>query len=331
MGADVDRPIHQNFTPRGAEDPMPKPLSVTPLHLAAYQGFADVAMILLAAKADPMAKREDNTTPLHTAAEYDRTEVVKVLIAANVDVNARDMDGATPLHYAAGGTTSLQTLAALVAGGSDMNLKAEKGEFAGKTPLEIRESLTRFATLAPDWGKSDIDIPEHLKNEFQMLKYMTYALRSFSDKHGSYPTDQTALTLEKSFKDTVRLRGDAANDYFRQLLFTTDFPDSVGASVTGSAVIGKSDWEYSYFLGGAFNDNPDRPVVLVPLLHGEPRFDTKALGGRAVILFADCSVRHFPIESDGRVLINEMDIFDPKQPFWKNSKPDIKWPRPPKR
>ncbi len=328
-GADVELPSLQSDVPKGSDDPMPKWLSRAPLHLAAYQGYVEITKILLAAKANPSATSEDGTTVLHMAATYDRPEVVELLLNAKADPNARDKDGATPLHYNA--ARAKATSAALIAAGGDIHAKAEKGPYAGKTPLEINPRLELFASLAPNWGKSDINIPENLAKEVRMLKYMTYALRSFSEKHCSYPSDQTAATLEKSFKDTVLLKGNTANDFFRQLLFTTDFPESVGASVTGSGVSGKTDWTYSYVPGGAFHDNPDRPVVLVPLLDGERRFDTNAQGGNAVILFADFSVRHFPIEPDGRVLINDLDIFDPKQPFWANSKPDIKWPRPTRR
>ena len=41
--------------------------------------------------------------------------------------------------------------------------------------------------------------------------------------------------------------------------------------------------------------------------------------------------RSFSVEADGRVLIDGLDIFDPKQPFWENSKPDIKWPKQPEK
>lgn len=75
--------------------------------------------------------------------------------------------------------------------------------------------------------------------------------------------------------------------------------------------------------------DPKRPVALRPLIHGKPLFDAATLSAKAVIVFADSSVRYFPIETDGRVLINELDIFDPKQPFWEGTKPSIKWPRAP--
>lgn len=65
--------------------------------------------------------------------------------------------------------------------------------------------------------------------------------------------------------------------------------------------------------------------------HGMPRvtcftFDPQVLGGKAVILRVDCSAVLLPIESDGRILIDGKNIFDPAQPFWDGKVPPIKWP-----
>ena len=65
---------------------------------------------------------------------------------------------------------------------------------------------------------------------------------------------------------------------------------------------------------------------MTPLLKGQKKFDRSCFKGRAVILFLDHSARALPIEKDGHVLINGMDIFDPRQPFWKGKTPDLKWP-----
>ena len=65
---------------------------------------------------------------------------------------------------------------------------------------------------------------------------------------------------------------------------------------------------------------------MAPLLKGKTTFDRLSFHGKAVILFLDNSAKSLPIEKDGRVLLNGMDIFDPRQPFWKGKAPDIKWP-----
>jgi hypothetical protein len=50
------------------------------------------------------------------------------------------------------------------------------------------------------------------------------------------------------------------------------------------------------------------------------------LGGTAVFLRMDNSVSTFPIEQDGSVNLERMDLFDPAQPFWGDTVPSIKWP-----
>ncbi|MDQ7821277.1 MAG: ankyrin repeat domain-containing protein [Candidatus Eremiobacteraeota bacterium] len=72
----------------------------TPLHLAAYNGLADVAGFLIAKGADIDARDHKHLTPLHLAAHEGHGEVIKVLIAAGAMVNARDGGNRTPLHWA---------------------------------------------------------------------------------------------------------------------------------------------------------------------------------------------------------------------------------------
>ncbi len=96
---------------------------LTPLHWAAGYGCIDCVVVLLAAGADPQARRNDGATALHRAAQetaplllkagadptardkYDRVPLhttynaIKELLVVGVDV--RDRHGMTPLHYAA--------------------------------------------------------------------------------------------------------------------------------------------------------------------------------------------------------------------------------------
>ncbi len=74
----------------------------TPLHLAAANGYKEMAELLLASKADVNAKDNSESTPLHQAVAAGRqhAELLEVLIARKADVNAADTNGLTPLHYA---------------------------------------------------------------------------------------------------------------------------------------------------------------------------------------------------------------------------------------
>src|SRR6266568_779470 len=74
----------------------------TPLHLAAANGYKDIAELLLASKADIEATDNSGSTPLHqaVAASAEHSDLVEVLIAHKADLNAADANGLTPLHYA---------------------------------------------------------------------------------------------------------------------------------------------------------------------------------------------------------------------------------------
>lgn len=132
-----------------------------------------------------------------------------------------------------------------------------------------------------------------------------------------------------AFRGSVKLDLSRADDFLNQVALEYSEPASLSACLTGDAA--DKRWICSYIPGAAPTSDPKRPVALLPLIHGKPLFDAAALSGKAVIAFADCGVRSFPIEPDGRVLINGLDIFDPKQPYRENSKPNIMWPQPPER
>ncbi|MBC7979261.1 MAG: ankyrin repeat domain-containing protein [Armatimonadetes bacterium] len=313
-GADVNLPTHQYFVPKGDDNQMPKPLSVTPLQLAAYQGYAEIAKILLAAKANPTAKSEDGTTPLHTAAVCGRAEVVKVLIDGKADLNARDKDEATPVHYAAAlGRPEIYD--ALVAAGADVDAVAQKGSYAGKTPRQMAKE--HFQPVLPD--------PALAKSVISM-RILVLALHEFAKKHGTFPNEVTAKILEKTSPESVKIDPSSSDDFLNQAALVYSEPASLSACMTGDGA--DKRWVCSYIPGAAPTSDSKRPVALLPLIQGKPLFEAAALSGKAVIVFADFSVLHFPIEPDGRVLINGLDIFDSKQPFWEGSKPNIKWPRP---
>ena len=73
----------------------------TPLHLAALNGRAEAAALLLAGGADVNAGDKEGTTPLHFAAGNGHKDVVELLLANKADVGARGKNGLMPLHVAA--------------------------------------------------------------------------------------------------------------------------------------------------------------------------------------------------------------------------------------
>lgn len=73
---------------------------VTPLHVAALCGNADVAALLLRRGAKVNDTDKNGFTPLHNAASEGHAQLVNLLLGVGGDINARDGDGATPLYFA---------------------------------------------------------------------------------------------------------------------------------------------------------------------------------------------------------------------------------------
>jgi ankyrin repeat protein len=72
---------------------------LTPLHLAAHEGFEEISTMLVKNGADIEARTKSWRTPLHLAAKHAREGVARMLIQQGADVNAREKDGKTPLHF----------------------------------------------------------------------------------------------------------------------------------------------------------------------------------------------------------------------------------------
>ncbi|KAK8092213.1 uncharacterized protein PG998_015045 [Apiospora kogelbergensis] len=73
----------------------------TALHLAAMNGYTEVAKVLLKAGARPNARNADRTTPLHFAVLEGSGAIVQLLLESGAHPNAKTKRGHTPLHLAA--------------------------------------------------------------------------------------------------------------------------------------------------------------------------------------------------------------------------------------
>jgi len=117
IGADVN-----------AKDPY---ASMTPLMMAAYNGYTEIAKLLIEKGAEVNAKGgvDMDMTPLVYAASQDRLDMVKLLIEKGANVNVKTHYGWTPLFFAISkGSTEIAKL--LIDKGADVNVKLPTGETA---------------------------------------------------------------------------------------------------------------------------------------------------------------------------------------------------------
>lgn len=125
--------------------------SRTTLHIAAYEGHADVVRALVRRSpgpADIHVKDRQKRTAFRTAAQRGKADVVRILHRSGADVNQLSAHGWTALHLAAE-EDKLETVEYLLAKGADQSIRIKKGSKAGKTAKEgrIREGEESFPLL----------------------------------------------------------------------------------------------------------------------------------------------------------------------------------------
>src|SRR5689334_10975583 len=114
----------------GADPNFRDPLGSTPLHDAAWNGYREIAELLIEYHADVNARHlEAGSTPLHYAIIKDHPEIVELLLDHGADIKATYRSGATPLHLAAGhGYRDIVAL--LLKHGADVQARDHAGETA---------------------------------------------------------------------------------------------------------------------------------------------------------------------------------------------------------
>jgi len=111
-----------------AKDPY---ASMTPLMMAAYDGYTEIAKLLIEKGAGVNAKGgvDMDMTPLIYATSQDRVDMVKLLIENGANVNIKTKYGWTPLFFAASrGKVDIAKL--LIDKRADVNVKLPTGETA---------------------------------------------------------------------------------------------------------------------------------------------------------------------------------------------------------
>jgi hypothetical protein len=175
------------------------------------------------------------------------------------------------------------------------------------------------------------------------LRKLGLALLEFETEFGTTPSAATIpLVNATNPSHGLTLGTHSSNDFFRQL-FASDWaqsetmfwafrktsrkPDNI---FIGPEALKPGECAFAYILGQTLSTGAKSPIALYPLVPGTPKFDYKLakeyLYSKAIILWTDNSVTSLPIDPTGKVLINGKDLFDPTQPFWHGTPPDIKWP-----
>ena len=84
--------------PTGNPNVQDPDLGITVLSWAAFHGNAEIATLLIAAKADVNGKNRDGSSALHAAAFTGSVAVLELLLAKGADARAKSKDGQTPLQ-----------------------------------------------------------------------------------------------------------------------------------------------------------------------------------------------------------------------------------------
>jgi ankyrin repeat protein len=141
---------------------------LSPLHVAAAEGYHEVVHVLVAAGADCSAIYNTASlgglTPLHLAAYYGHPVVIKHLLKAGAGVDVTCARGGTALHYAvaaaAAGQKHLQVVEQLIKAGASADAKSPDGYipllFAIKAGrIEVVKQLVAVSTgwQAPVQGR----------------------------------------------------------------------------------------------------------------------------------------------------------------------------------
>ena len=100
-------------------------------------------------------------------------------------------------------------------------------------------------------------------------------------------------------------------------------PDGI---IIPSEALKKGECGFAYISGLPIAGNPNRPIILTPLIPGTTKFDPKPFDGKAIVLHIDNSVTTFEIKKDGTIHDKHGDILSPNHPFWNGKAPDIRYP-----
>jgi hypothetical protein len=170
------------------------------------------------------------------------------------------------------------------------------------------------------------------------LAQVHLALLDFDSDDGTFPNASTIADVKFVTSTTLPLGSVNSNELFRQLIATDTakseklFWAPTGSTprqpndILGADTVKKGECSFTYIAGLSSSSDHTAPVAMAPVIPGTQQFDPKPFNGRAVVLRIDGSAKAEPIDKHGDVMIGGMNLFDPRQPYWRGKAPDIKWP-----
>ena len=193
--------------------------------------------------------------------------------------------------------------------------------------------LAGLSPLTRSGGPGHHSRPEALSN----LRQIGLNLFFFEEDYGRFPDASTIPAVQSTTGTTLALGTSSSNDLFRQLLATvgksekifwaqTSIPRRPPNDVLGADALVPGECAISYIAGLTSAGDPETPIAMTSVIRGTWKFDREAFGGRAIVLRLNGSATEFPIDKNGDVILNGMNLFDPRQPFWRGKAPAIKYP-----
>ncbi len=180
--------------------------------------------------------------------------------------------------------------------------------------------------------------PHYGSEQMRSIMQIDLLLFDFEEEYGRFPDATTIAAVQAGTGTSLALGNSSSNDLFRQLLAHSnlkserDFWANTATTpnqpndILGTDALAPGECAFTYISGLTSTGDPQTPVVMTPVIRGTWKFDPKPFKGQAVVLFVDGSATRLPIEKNGDVLLNGMNLFDPRQPFWRGKTPDIKYP-----
>ena len=169
------------------------------------------------------------------------------------------------------------------------------------------------------------------------IRQIGLTLFAFDEAYGRFPDASTIPAVQAATGTTLNLGDSSSNQLFRQLLATVGTSEQIfwaktpasrkkPNDVLGADALAPGECAYSYVAGLTSSGDLETPIVMIPMIRGTLKFDPKPFDGKPIVLFLDSSAQALTIDQNGDVLLNGMNLFDPRQPFWRGKAPDIKYP-----